>query len=125
MAVKLGHKSLTEAHDLIVAAATDREVGTTLATTHGQRGKGVLESLFKTEELQDAEVHGGMEAQTTLVRANGTVKLNTITNVDMDLTLVIGPRYTESNDAFRFNNAFNKLNALKFWVLVVDILDGH
>ena len=51
--VQLPHKGLTEAHDLGITLATWREVGATLAATHGQRSKGILESLLEAQEFQD------------------------------------------------------------------------
>ena len=58
MAIQLVHESLTETHHLIVGASANREVGTSLTATHGQCRQRVLESLFETEELQDAQVDG-------------------------------------------------------------------
>ena len=45
--IQLAHKRLTETHHLVVALATDREVGTALAATHRQCGQRVLEGLLK------------------------------------------------------------------------------
>jgi hypothetical protein len=46
-----------------------------LATAHGQRGECVLEALLKAQELDHAEGHGGVEAQATLVGADGAGEL--------------------------------------------------
>ena len=65
-----------------------------------------------------------MEAQTALVRADGTVVLYTITDINVHLTLVVGPRYTEGNDALGLYQTLDELGTLKLGMLVVDILNG-
>ena len=57
VAVQLGHEALAEAHHLVVAAALGVEVAATLAAADRQPGQRILEGLFETEELDDAEVH--------------------------------------------------------------------
>ena len=64
-----------------------------------------------------------MEAQTTLVRANSAVELYTITKVGLNLTLVVNPGYTESEDALGLNHALNNLCFLKLRMLVINLLD--
>ena len=64
-----------------------------------------------------------MEAQTTLVRANGAVELYTITKVGLNLTLIVNPSYTESEDALGLNHALNDLSFLKLRMLVINLLD--
>ena len=54
-----------------------------------------------------------METQATLVRANGTVELYAITEVGLNLTLIVNPGYTESEDALGLNHALNDLSLLK------------
>ena len=49
---ELQHESLAETHNLSVALAYWVEVRATLATTHWESSKSVLESLLKAEELQ-------------------------------------------------------------------------
>lgn len=53
-----------------------RGKGTYLATTHAQSCKRILERLFKAEEFEDREVDGGMEAETTFIRADRRVELS-------------------------------------------------
>ena len=65
-----------------------------------------------------------MEAQTALVRADGTVVLHTITDINVYLTLVVCPRYTEGDDALGFHQTLDELGTLKLGMLVVDILNG-
>lgn len=61
-------------------------------------GKSILEDLLETQELQDGEVHGRVESQTTLVRPKGRVELHSVSSVDLALALVIFPYYSELND---------------------------
>lgn len=82
---QLGHEGDTEAADLAVALALGVEVGSTLATTHVQAGQGILEDLLETEELEDGKVHGGVEAEATLVGTESGVELDTVSAVDLDL----------------------------------------
>ena len=69
--IEFSHERLTESHDFSIALATWCKVGTTFTTTHRQCGQCILESLFKSEELQDAEVYRRVEAQSALVGTNG------------------------------------------------------
>ena len=109
MAGKLGHETLAETHHLCVGLATRAEVGTTLAATHRERRQGILEGLLEGQELQDAEVHAGMEADTALVGTDRAVHLNAIATVDMDLALVVGPGNTEHDDALRLDHTLKDL----------------
>ena len=69
--IEFGHERLAETHDFGLALATRREVGATLAATHGECGERVLERLFETEELEDREVNRCVEAETSLVWTDG------------------------------------------------------
>lgn len=82
---QLGHEGDTEAANLVVGLALGVEVRATLATTHVKAGQGILEDLLEAEELQDGQVNGRVETQTTLVGAEGGVELDTETAVDLDL----------------------------------------
>jgi hypothetical protein len=62
--------------------------------------QGILEDLLETQELQDTEIDSRMESQSSLVWAQGGVKLHTVSAVDLDLVLVIFPDDTELDDAF-------------------------
>lgn len=42
-----------------------------------------------------------MESETTLVRTQGRVELNSVTTVDLDLSLVVFPGNSELDDSFR------------------------
>ena len=65
-----------------------------------------------------------MEAQSTLVRANGTVELHAVTQVDLDVAVVIHPRHTEGNDALGFYQSFYQFDTFKLRMLVIDLLNG-
>ena len=121
--IEFAHECLAEAHDLCLALAAWREVTAALATAHRQCGQCVLECLFKSEELQDAEVYRCVEAQTALIGTDGTVELHTVADVDLHLTLVVYPGHTEGRDALGFYNALYNLRLLKLGVLVVNVLN--
>ena len=105
VAAQLGHEALAEAHDFVVALALGIEVGAALAAAHGQRGERVLEDLLEGEELQDAEVDRGMEAQAALVGADGAVHLDAEAAVDLDVALIVHPRDAEHEDALGLRDA--------------------
>jgi hypothetical protein len=92
---QLGHEGNAEATDLVVGLALGVEVGTTLTTTHVQTGQSILEDLLETKELQDGQVDGGVETETTLVGTESGVELDTETTVDLNLVVVILPDDTE------------------------------
>ena len=64
-----------------------------------------------------------MEAQTALIRTDGTVELYTVAEVHLHFALVVNPRHAECNDALRFDDALYDLGLLKLWMLIIDILD--
>ena len=64
-----------------------------------------------------------MESQSTLVGADGRVELHAVAQVHMHLTLVVGPRHTERDDAFWLHQPLNQLRLLEFGMLVVDVFD--
>ena len=124
VAVQLGHEALAEAHDFHVALALGVEVRAALAAAHGQGGQAVLEGLLKAQELQDALVDRGMEAQTALVGADGAVELHTVAAVDLDLAFVIDPGHTEADDTLRLDQTLDQSGLLIFGVLLHDGLDA-
>ena len=70
VAVQGGHEALAEPHDLGVGLAGGIKVGAALAAADGQAGQGVLEDLLEAQELDDAGIHVGLEAQAALVGAD-------------------------------------------------------
>ena len=64
-----------------------------------------------------------VEACTTLVRANSIVELYAVTEVDLDLTLVVHPGDTEGEDTIGLYETLDDLVLLKLWMLVVNVLD--
>ena len=74
----------------------------------------ILEDLLETQELQDGKIDSGVEPQTTLVGAESRVKLDTVTPVDMELSLVVLPDNTELDDTL--GNGDNGKALLEFGV---------
>ena len=97
--VKLPHESNAELADLVVRLALGVEVGTTLATTHVEAGKSILEDLLETQELEDGKVDSGVETETALVGTESRVELHPVTLVDLALALVVLPDNAELDDA--------------------------
>ena len=75
----------------------------------------ILEDLLKAQELEDRQVHRGMETKTSLVGSQSRVELDTVTTVDLDFTLVVLPYDTELDDPF--GNGGYLEGRLVFWVL--------
>ena len=124
MAVELRHEALAEAHDLRIGLALRVKVGAALAAAHGERGQRVLQDLLKAQELDDGEVHAGMEAKTALVGANGGIKLNAVTAVDADVAGVVDPGNTEFNHTLGLDKALEQAGLFPFGVLVDYQLQG-
>lgn len=101
MLVKLPHERNAELANLVVRLALGVEVGATLATTHVETGKSILEDLLEAKEFEDGEVDGRVEAETALVGTESRVELHTVTLVDLALALVVLPDDAELNDTLR------------------------
>jgi hypothetical protein len=71
----------------------------TLGTTHVDTSQGILEDLLKAQKLEDGQVDGWMETETTLVGTEGGVELDTVASVDVGFALVVLPDDTELHDA--------------------------
>ena len=123
VAEEFAHEGLAEAHYLAITLASGREVAAALATAHGQGCEGILEGLLKSQELENAEVHAGMETKSTLIGANSAVILDTIAQIDLHFALVVHPGNTECDDALGLDKAFEQRGALPFGVLVIDIFN--
>ena len=105
MTGKLGHEALAETHDFAVGLAARIEVGAALAAAHGKRGEGVLEGLLETEELENGESYGRMEAETALVRSDRGVELDAIAAVDLNDAVVVDPGNAEHDCALGLDHA--------------------
>jgi hypothetical protein len=78
--------------------------------------QGILEDLLEAQELQDAEIDGGVQAETALVWAKGRVELDSVAAVDLDLVLVVLPNHAELDDAL--GDGDNLEGGLVFGVLL-------
>lgn len=101
VSVELAHEGVAESSDLGVRLALGVKVGTTLTTTDVETSEGVLEDLLVSEELENGEVHGRVESETTLVRAQSRVELDSVATVDLQLALIILPDNSELDDSLR------------------------
>src|SRR5690606_11074198 len=80
-----------------VGAALGVEVRAALAAPDGQAGESVLERLLEPEELDDAQVHAGVEPQAALVRTERGVELDSEAAVDLHRSVVVHPRHAEDD----------------------------
>lgn len=60
--------------------------------------KGILEDLLEPEELEDGEIHCGVQTKTTFVGTEGRVELHTVALVHLTLARVIFPNNAELDD---------------------------
>ena len=56
MTLKLGHKTLAEAHYFCIRLTARAEIGTTLGASHRESSKTVLEGLLEGKELHYTEI---------------------------------------------------------------------
>ena len=61
----------------------------------------ILENLLKAQEFENRQIHCGMESKTSLIRTQGRVELDTISSVDLHLSLVILPDHSKLDHSFR------------------------
>ena len=114
VALQLGHERLAELHHFVVRLALRIEVRSALAAAHREGREAVLEGLLEGQELEDREVHRGVEADAALVGADGAVHLHAVAAVDLDLAFVIEPGHTENDDALGFRDAFQNFHFLQY-----------
>jgi hypothetical protein len=74
--------------------------------------------LFERQELQDAQVHARMKAQSALVRPDGAVHLDSEPAVHLHLPVIVEPRHAEHQHTLRFNHPFQDSRFLVFGVLL-------
>jgi hypothetical protein len=122
MAEQLGHEGLAKAHDFVIGLAFGVEVRAALAAAHRKPGKAVLEGLLEGQELEHAQGHARVKADTALVGADRVVVLDPIAAVDAVVTLVVLPAYAEDYDAVGLGDAAQNLR-LVVALLVVDIVE--
>jgi hypothetical protein len=110
--VELPHEGNAELADLVVRLSLGVEIASTLATSHVQAGKGILEDLLETQELEDGQVDGRVEAETTLVGAESRVELDAVALVDITLALVVFPDNAELDNALGYGDNLESLLVL-------------
>ena len=121
--VELVHERLAEAHDLGVGLAVRVEVAAALAAADALRGERVLEDLLEAEELDDRQVHAGVEAQTPLVRAEHRRELHTVAAVDLQAAGVVDPRHAEDDLPLRLHQTLHDAGLDELRVRVEDRRD--
>ena len=107
MSVKLCDKGLAESHDLHIGLAVGIEVSAALAAADGKTCQRVLEDLLKAEEFDDADIYVGSETQTAFVWAESAAELYTETTVDLNITVIVYPRYSEHDLSFGLSDSFD------------------
>ena len=110
VAVQSGHKALAETHDLRIGLAGGVEIGAALAAADGKTGQTVLEDLLKAQELDDAGIDIGLEAQAALVGAESAVELAAVADVGVIIALVIHPDDAEGEHPLRLDHAVEQVS---------------
>lgn len=88
-------------------------------------GESVLEDLLESQKLEDGKVDGWVEAESSLVWAEGAVELNSVTVVDLWLKVVVLPDNAELDDALWDGDDLK--SSLVLWVLLEKgrVLEGR
>ena len=120
---QFNHKALTEAHHFCVALAFWIEITAALAAADRQRRQRVLEDLFKRQEFHHPQRHRRMKPQTAFIGTQNTVVLNTVTAVDMHLSLIVHPRHFKLDNPLRFCQAFQNRHFLIFRMMIKNQAD--
>ncbi len=118
------HERLAETHDFVVGLPYRVKIRTALGAPHREGGKGILEGLFKAQELEHGRRYGLVETETSLIRADGTVELDAVAGVGLDLAAVVDPGDAESENAVRFHQTLYNLGFLKLRMLVIYLFNG-
>src|SRR5690606_36895119 len=121
VAKKFSHVRLAKAHNFTVGFSFWAEIGTAFSTTHGQCGKTVFKSLFKSQKLQNTEGNTCVETKAAFVPTKGRVEFDTVTAVYPDFSLIVDPRNTKHNNPFRFNHPLKNTGFLISRILLVII----
>ena len=79
----------------------------------GERAPGTC--LLECEELQDGEIHGGVEAEPALVRADRRGVLHAVPAVHPHVAGVVQPRHPEAHDALRLHHPLEKRVVRVLW----------
>jgi hypothetical protein len=111
MAKQLAHEGLAKTHYLFVALGLWVEIRTTFSPTQWQGSEAVLEDLLKGEEFQDSEIHAGVKSQPTLKGPEGAIHLDSKASIDLDLSLIIDPGYSEHDDSLGLYDALQDSSA--------------
>ena len=106
--VELRDETLAERHNLSVGFTLRIKIRSALAAADRQSGQRVLENLLKSQEFDNTDIYGRMKTDTSLVRSNGIIELYTITGVNLNLSLVVYPRYTELDLTIRLSQSLQQ-----------------
>ena len=66
-----------------------------------------------------------MEADTSLIRADGVVVLNTVTHVGLHVAFIVYPSYTELVYSVWNAKTFNQIGLVEFRMFVVFFFNGR
>ena len=121
MLSQLLHKALAKAHDFTVRLTLGVKIGSALAATHGQAGKGVFKDLLKGQELQDTQVYRRVKAQAAFVGPDGAVHLHAVTAVYIYIALIIYPGHLKHNCALRLGHALKYVEFFIFGVFLQNL----
>ena len=61
-----------------------------------------------------------MKSETALIRTDCTVELNAVSGIDVNLTVIINPRYTELDLSFRIDQTFQQRIASELWLIGIN-----
>ena len=101
-------ETLAECHHFPVRFSLGIKIGPALAAADGKACQGIFENLFKTQELDNTQVHTGMQTKASLVRPYGRIELHAESVVHLYLSLVIHPGNAENKLSLRRYNSLQQ-----------------
>ena len=84
-----GHETLTKLHHYFIRTVLGIKIRTTFSAAHRQGSEAILESLLKSEKLENAQIHAGMKPYPAFVGTNSAVHLHTVTAIDFYFAAVV------------------------------------
>src|SRR5690606_30972454 len=100
MAIQFGHKALAEPHDFGIRFSLWIKIRAALAAADPLTGERILKNLFKTEKLDDAEIHRGVKTEATLIGSKCRIVLNPKATIHTHPILVIRPGNSKHDLSF-------------------------
>ena len=102
---QLSHKGLAKPHYFGIRFSFRVKIRSAFSAAKRKRRKAVLQNLLERKEFENPQVHTRMKPESSFVRPDRSVKLNPVSAIESNFTLIILPTDPEHDDAIRFGKA--------------------